>query len=384
MPQNSTPPPERRKRKKIDDTQPNTTPHLSGDRFHDLFEQVLQGQRQLSQMQQQISQSMDKHQQLSQSMDEQLRSLMEQLEQTNLRVTENHATVLDRLEQQIPSIMQRASSDHLGTQSAAEHEEGGYQRQKLVKSLLEHMVRALNDGNLDYHVKIAQGEPFKGFMLQWIQEETLLSDICDEQAAEEWFATDNKLGNSSLIRLVGKKWRGFKTHLKALVLDWFKDKGLQPGEENEKTWMHKDNYCAHHSLAQHVLAKVKNNKSRLVARFGIRANPAYEVEYVPFWKPREDTVANAAFTRVICSGAWASILSAHARAFFQRHEDNRSQSTKSYPSKGLLNQRALPFEFYCPQPDTLPEGVSLLTSCFEISNVRGDEHHDSHAHIEDP
>ena len=379
MPQNSTPPPERgiSKREKIDNTQPNTTPHLSGDRFHDLFEQVLQGQQQLSRMQQQISQSMDK----------QLHSLTEQLKQTNLRVTENHAIVteknstvtenkaivLDSLDQQIPSIMQRASSDHLGTQSAAEHEEGGYQRQKLVKSLLEHMVRALNDGNLDYHVRIGQGEPFKGFMLQWIQEETLLSDICDEQAAEKWFATDNKSSQPSLIRLVGMEWRKFKTHLKGLVLDWFKDKGLQPGEENQKTWMHKDNYCAHHSLAQHVLAKVKDNKSRLVARFGIRANPA-EVAYVPFWKPREDTVANATFTRVICSGAWASILSAHTRAFFQRHEDSypedsRRQSTKSYPSKGLLSQRALSFEFYYPQPDTLPDGVSLLTSCFEISNV---------------
>ena len=88
MPQNSTPPPERgiSKREKIDNTQPNTTPHLSGDRFHDLFEQVLQGQQQLSRMQQQISQSMDK----------QLHSLTEQLKQTNLRVTENHAIVTEK------------------------------------------------------------------------------------------------------------------------------------------------------------------------------------------------------------------------------------------------------------------------------------------------
>jgi len=214
-----------------------------------MFEQLVQGQRQLSSRldeQQEFMHSQQEfmHSQLS-GLPTQLDSLEQQLKETNLTVQENHATVLSRLqEQQVPPIMQPPSQELLDSQSAehrlsqpvspAVHAAAWVERQGLLKSLLAHMVRALNDGNLAYHVKIGRYEPFKGFMLQWIQDETLLSGICDELAAERWFNSDIAKwkrtfvthDDPSLIQVVARQWSQFKTNLKALVLAWFKDEGL--------------------------------------------------------------------------------------------------------------------------------------------------------------
>ena len=96
-----------------------------------MFEQVLQGQRHLSQR-----------------IDAQLDSLEQQLKETNLTVQENHATVLSRLNQQVPPIMQPPSQELLDSQSAehrlsqpvspAVNAATWVERQRLLKSLLAH------------------------------------------------------------------------------------------------------------------------------------------------------------------------------------------------------------------------------------------------------
>jgi hypothetical protein len=91
-----------------------------------MFEQLVQGQRQLSQRIDEQQEFM--HSQLEGlptqldslvGLPTQLDSLEQQLKETNLTVQENHATVLSRLAQQVPPIMQPPSQELLDSQSGS-------------------------------------------------------------------------------------------------------------------------------------------------------------------------------------------------------------------------------------------------------------------------